>query len=486
MDFDYRAKRLENEQKKMKEAAKKKLQLEKLQQEKQQEREKELAEYKVKQEELKEQLRLEKEMIELHENQLTNGIHFSKQFVNFYEIETNENEIGDKITLSEDCLVELTNLDVFQKSSAVNFQLEITYKTNTSPTAPVRRMITYCGINEFTAPKETIGLSPKIVDTIRHHSSSSDAESEEQYYNPFTPPFPTPSTTSTATTNNLKPASSTPSPSGNILSKSNNVQIVSINLRYLKLPKCTYIKFKPKFHDFYHIEAVKRCLEENLSYHTSITLNDLLLIKYRGEEFPLLVTDIKPERYGSLLNTDVEVDFDYSEEYERKKAEEEQQKQKAVGNKHVAPASAVTSTLTTSVGHKLGGGEVTSSAEPMDVDSPVNEELLALLSSKQVKDEPLITADNKSNYLQAKFKLMNGKSLMRKFLYDETLLDIFAYVVKELQNQNSLKDHEIALLQLSISNPTKAFLISDLPSLSKSLNELELNVKNQLFFVSLH
>ncbi len=476
MDFDYRAKRLENEQKKMKEAAKRKLQQEKLQLEKQQERERELAEHRQKQEELKEKIRLEQEMIELHEAQLTNGITYQKQFQQFYEIQTNETEIGDKITLSEDCLVELTNLDVFQKSSAVNFQLEIFYRLvsqSSSANTSVRRMITYCGINEFTAPKETIGLSPKIVDTIRLHSGFNDVESEEQYFNPFTPPFPTTQTSNHS--NTLKPTTTTPSPSENILSNT-PIQIISIQLRYMKLPKCTYIKLKPKFHDFYHIEAVKRCLEENLSFHTSITLNDLLLIKYRGDEFPLLVTDVKPERYGSLLNTDVEVDFDYSEEYEQKKKEEQ-------AKNVAAPIEPLPSSLTTSVGQKLGSSETAS--EPMAVAAD-NEELWTLLKSATMKEEPLITGENKNSYLQAKFKLMNGKSLMRKFLYDETLLDIYTYVIQELQKQNGIKDHEVPSLQLSISNPTKTFLINDIASLTRTLNELELNVKSQLFFVSLH
>ena len=102
MDFDYRAKRLENEQKKIKEAARKKIQQEKLLQERQLERERELAEHRQKQEELREKLRLEQEAIQLHEQTLTNGIQFRKEFQQFFEVEARDVEYGDKITLSED------------------------------------------------------------------------------------------------------------------------------------------------------------------------------------------------------------------------------------------------------------------------------------------------------------------------------------------------------------------------------------------------
>jgi hypothetical protein len=505
MDFDLRTKRLENEHKKIKEEAKRKLQQEKILKEKQLQREKELEALRVEQEELREKQRLEKEAIELHEAHLTNGISFSKAFANqqIYEIDnsTTENEYGDKIILSEDCLVELTNLDVFQRDSSVNFQLEILYKLNgdtpnSLTQSATRKMITYCGINEFTAPKDMIGLSPKIVDTLKFHSTLSSEETENQYFNPFVPPFSSASNNSSTNSSlSLFPSST----SSNNPVKGSNVEIIEIRLKYMKLPKCTYIKLKPKFHNFYHIEAIKRCLEENLSFHISITLNDLLMIKYRGESYPLLVTDMKPERYGSLLNTDVEVDFDYSVEYDSKKQEESQSGRKLSSepsserNSFTSPvpppsssAMGPSSFSSKSVGYKLGKAGIASEEGniPMDISSSTNNtELISLLSSHSAKEEPLITSENKDSYLLAKFKLPNGKSLVRKFLYSALLLDIFVYVIEEMKIFSIYHEDTISHLQLSISNPTKVFNISETENLRKTLAELDLNVKSQLFFV---
>jgi hypothetical protein len=510
MDFDLRTKRLENEHKKIKEEAKRKLQQEKLLQEKQLQRQKELEALRIEQEELREKQRLEKEAIELHEAQLTNGISFTKAFANqhIYEIDnsTTENEYGDKIILSEDCLLELTNLDVFQRDSSVNFQLEIFYKIGdltqkSLAQSAIRKMITYCGINEFTAPKEMIGLSPKIIDTLKYHSTLPSEEIEKQYFNPFIPPFSNADYNSSSTSSTFPSSISffPSSTSTNNPVKGSNVEIIEIRLKYMKLPKCTYIKLKPKFHNFYHIEAIKRCLEENLSFHTSITLNDLLMIKYRGESYPLLVTDMKPERYGSLLNTDVEVDFDYSEEYESKK-QEESQKGRTISsepssgrNSFTSPVPASSASVepssfsSKSVGYKLGkaGIAIEEGSSPMDISSSSNNntEILSLLSDQSVIEEPQITSENKDSYLLAKFKLPNGKSLVRKFLYSALLLDIFIYVIQEMKIFSIYNEDTVGNLQLSISNPTKVFALSETENLRKSLTELDLNVKTQLFFV---
>ena len=154
-----------------------------------------MEEFRIKQEELKEQLKLEKEMVEAHELSLTNGISFQKSYNQFYIIPPQDLELGDKIILPEDCLVELTNLDVFQKQKAVNFQLEISYKiTSVGKDNSIRKLMTYCGINEFTAPENTLGLPPKIIDTLKYHGEFGKDESENLYFDPFIPPFPVSST----------------------------------------------------------------------------------------------------------------------------------------------------------------------------------------------------------------------------------------------------------------------------------------------------
>jgi hypothetical protein len=502
MDLDFRTKRLEAEQKKAKEMAKLKLQKEKDQALKQKEREKEMEEIRMRQEELKEKLRIEKELLDLHEQSLTNGIHFQKQFSNFYVIPPQELELGDKIILPEDSLVELTNLDVFQKHQAVNFQLEISYKKKTENI--IRKLITYCGINEFTAPKETIGLPPKIIDTIQYHSSLSNEEREKNYFDPFIPPnLPTQSNAIPAPAL-IPPVSMMINPSEKEI-ENTDLQLISVSLRYIVLSKCKYLKFKPKFHKFYDIEAIKRCLEENLSYHTSITVNDLLVIKYRGENYPLVVTDMKPELYaGSLLNTDVEVEFDYSEEYQEVVKQKEIETigpgyklggsgmgmDRKLGDDSENRSKASSPAIPTSNRNSITS--LTGDENKMDVvpsSTPQEEEILSLFSAHPLPVEP--PSSSSSSSLVGKFKLPNGKSVMRRFSYENSLLNIFQFVVEELKKNNllvSTTSAEILRIQLSITAPTvQTFSMQEKETLMKSLTELGFqSMKNQLFFVQIN
>jgi len=48
---------------------------------------------------------------------------------------------------------------------------------------------------------------------------------------------------------------------------------------------------------------------------------DIITIWHRGKDYKLTVIEIRPETYGSLVDTDVEVELDVSEEYRRQQEE---------------------------------------------------------------------------------------------------------------------------------------------------------------------
>ena len=86
----------------------------------------------------------------------------------------------------------------------------------------------------------------------------------------------------------------------------------TISIKYVKLSKVVYVKLQPKFNQFFKVEQIKMVLEENLKYHSTLTLGDIVTVWYRGIAHPLKIVEMKPFDKGILLDTDVEVDLDNS------------------------------------------------------------------------------------------------------------------------------------------------------------------------------
>ena len=85
-----------------------------------------------------------------------------------------------------------------------------------------------------------------------------------------------------------------------------------VSIKYVKLSKITYVKLQPKFNQFFKVEQVKMVLEENLKFHSTLTVGDTVTVWYRGSAHPLKIVEMKPYEKGILLDTDVEVDLDVS------------------------------------------------------------------------------------------------------------------------------------------------------------------------------
>ena len=128
----------------------------------------------------------------------------------------------DKVILPEDCLTELTQQDAFGRG-ALTFQL-------TFLTGP-KQSVTHCGVREFSAPAGTIGVPKTVIDSL-------------------------------------------------------GVDVAEMNeliIKFVLLPKCTFAKLQPKHNKFFEVGPVKLFLEQNLQFHTTLTVGDLITVSYRGK-----------------------------------------------------------------------------------------------------------------------------------------------------------------------------------------------------------
>jgi hypothetical protein len=85
-----------------------------------------------------------------------------------------------------------------------------------------------------------------------------------------------------------------------------------------RLPKLTFVKFKPLEYAFTKILDPKSALEVALSKFTALTLQEVIVVKQYGNEYRLVVADIEPKSpehlAGCVVDTVLTVDFDAPEE----------------------------------------------------------------------------------------------------------------------------------------------------------------------------
>ena len=178
----------------------------------------------------------------------TGGLLFIKNNLIPYLIEGDD----DKIILPESYLTELNNLDAFSRG-ALFFEIKSSIYSNN---------ITHCGVREFSATEGTIGLPIKVINSLLHNTNQSiDA-------------------------------------------------LGTVSIMYTRLTPIKTVKLHVhKDESIYNITHIKHVLEENLKHHSTLSNNDILSIWYRGIRYRLTVIQVLPEPYGTLLNTDVEVEF---------------------------------------------------------------------------------------------------------------------------------------------------------------------------------
>mmetsp|Transcript_11107 Transcript_11107/g.18639 ORF Transcript_11107/g.18639 Transcript_11107/m.18639 type:complete len:239 (-) Transcript_11107:2071-2787(-) len=220
IDLDLRSNRLEKEQQKRKDDAKKKRLRESALRREQEKREKDLAARAAQQREEREQAEIAKALADEQERILTGGVRFLNTLQPFF-IEGDD----DKVTLPENCLEELSQQDALIHGA-------LTFRLSSSS-----GRTTHCGVREFSAPSGKIGIPKKVADSL--------------------------------ISGGIEPLS----------------DLKPLSIKFVVLAKCSYAKLKPKYNRFFDVGPIKLCLEENLRFHTALSVGDELTVWYRGKHW---------------------------------------------------------------------------------------------------------------------------------------------------------------------------------------------------------
>ncbi|KAM9747266.1 ubiquitin recognition factor in ER-associated degradation protein 1 isoform 2-T2 [Dama dama] len=90
-----------------------------------------------------------------------------------------------------------------------------------------------------------------------------------------------------------------------LLEEGGLVQVESVNLQV-----ATYSKFQPQSPDFLDITNPKAVLENALRNFACLTTGDVIAINYNEKIYELRVMETKPDRAVSIIECDMNVDFD--------------------------------------------------------------------------------------------------------------------------------------------------------------------------------
>ncbi|KAL3997366.1 Ubiquitin fusion degradation protein UFD1 family protein [Acanthocheilonema viteae] len=88
-----------------------------------------------------------------------------------------------------------------------------------------------------------------------------------------------------------------------------------VRITYATLPKATYTKLKPQSADFLAISNPRAVLEVELRKFACLTKGDIIAVEYNDQILEFLVMEVKPGRAVSIIECDMNVEFDAPEGY---------------------------------------------------------------------------------------------------------------------------------------------------------------------------
>ncbi|CRG95699.1 ubiquitin fusion degradation protein UFD1, putative [Plasmodium gallinaceum] len=90
-----------------------------------------------------------------------------------------------------------------------------------------------------------------------------------------------------------------------------------VRVKSVSLPKGTFVKLKPCSKDFMELSNHRAVLETALRNYATLTVGDNIVIHYLGKTYEIKIVDLKPAFACTIIETDVEVEFqeplDYNE-----------------------------------------------------------------------------------------------------------------------------------------------------------------------------
>eukprot|EP01034_Spumella_vulgaris_P021351 gene21351-27381_t len=222
-------------------------------------------------------------------------------------------------------------------------------------------------------------------------------------------------------------------------------------------------------------------LEENLRFHSTLTVGDQLTVWYRGNAHALVVVELRPDPQGNLFDTDVEVDLELSQEGEALRLKDEQdraeQEKRSKMNSTsssqtiVASGGAAPSVFAFGQARTLNETATTATRADITVSSSRGNEQYAQL---------LLPEPEEGASLRIKIRLPSGKNVMRKFDAHTALAQVFYYVGAEL----SLTEEQLTSVQLTSKAINRTFRLTA-EERDLSLREVGLSDSNILLIASL-
>jgi len=122
-----------------------------------------------------------------------------------------------------------------------------------------------------------------------------------------------------------------------------------VTVSNVTLPLANFVKFRPRSVDFLDISNPKAVLESSLRNFSCLTKDDQICLPYNGKNYFIDIVELKPANAVSIVEADVNVDFEPPVGYV-----EPDYKKQAAEAKAAAPAAASAPTGNGS-GHTLGG-----------------------------------------------------------------------------------------------------------------------------------
>ncbi len=387
MEFTNRESKFEKEQKVRREALKKKREAERAAQARHAEKEREQEERRVKKREEDERRHAEENAAKLADEALTGGITFTVKKLTPYVIDGED----DKVILPESCIVDLSNLDVFGKGPIL---MRLSKEDG---------KFTHSGVREFSAPAGSIGLPRKVVFTLTGGISVEELTK-------------------------------------NLAEEDRDASVAAtlglLSIKYVVMPKATYAKLRPLHNAFSSVKPVKDMLEENLRFHSTLSVGDLLTVWYRGVSHNLRVCEMLPQEFGSLVDTDVSIDLDVSEEYTQKM--EERGDTKKIRPSVVPPASAGTAT---EVGARLVESEAATGSgrrvglapgDGMGAEGMVGEGEKGGEDTSKYMELPVEPGTEEPSSITVRLKLSDGTSVTRRMRATEELGFLFELASRQV------------------------------------------------------
>mmetsp|Transcript_10221 Transcript_10221/g.10294 ORF Transcript_10221/g.10294 Transcript_10221/m.10294 type:complete len:429 (-) Transcript_10221:330-1616(-) len=374
--------------------------------------------------------KLEKELAEeraeeerLLEYALTGGVNFKGEFIP-QRIEESED---DKVILPQSALEVLNRQDALSNGPLI-FRIHV---------EGVNKKITHCGVREFTATEGTIGLPSKVIDSLYLESQSLDS--------------------------------------------------LKIIVKYVRLPKISYVKLQPKQHQFSNVGPVKLVLEENLQKHTTLSIDDIVTVWYRGKSYSMRVVEIRPEPYGTLLETDVEVDLEVSEEYQthiQNISSKSDEDKASAGQYRTLAAASLPPAQTPAQYHSR---DITESERDL-TETKRDEKIMCTHHNMKVDSSvstgrhlslPAEPEPNHPDVITCRIRGPTGKPLTRRFLSNQPL----SYLVDYLHTQHDVcHSNERKRIQLTTRQPMRVFTEDQLKD-NQSFIDMGITTKQETFLL---